>query len=504
MRFWDLRREEGDAQVVVFQRKVKFLFDFSCTEWNGWQRMMVVVRCSRARRQMGLRAHPRRAADLEFARVCAEELQHGPVSASTPTATSRAVAAVASQFEAAARRLAALHPSPSYSRECMRLRPRPTSGARRGGTRWCQVDLAGFEDLQRRNLNLLEDVQRAIRVAPVESIAKFVVINAPRRVDRRVARDQAASCTRSPSRRRHRRASNWRRPTLASSCRRGRRRRDRRQRVNGWRAELDALLARPGPRRRTLQAGRRRRPPTSASGASCRASGAHEHRPGPGRTAAARNTRGLAPADVGRSPVPPAPRRRIRLAAGPRTRAVSREAVAPREAAALADPRPWRREVAKAHGGLDELYDRAARRRKGRPAISDPKPLAAQKVDDVAGDRLLCRRVLAPRFRAPGEHSHIAHGCRRTARHTRAGPRLSASPARDLTSSRCRVSPTSGHPRAHTPHPANPRRGRPRSPRALRWRRDPRNTQSFDAVDRPRRRACRYVSSVGAQLRSSS
>ena len=35
VRFWDLRRVKGDAQVVVFQRKVKFLFDFSCSdlEW---------------------------------------------------------------------------------------------------------------------------------------------------------------------------------------------------------------------------------------------------------------------------------------------------------------------------------------------------------------------------------------------------------------------------------------------------------------------------------------
>ena len=32
VRFWDLRRVKGDAQVVVFQRKVKFLFDFSCAE----------------------------------------------------------------------------------------------------------------------------------------------------------------------------------------------------------------------------------------------------------------------------------------------------------------------------------------------------------------------------------------------------------------------------------------------------------------------------------------
>ena len=32
VRFWDLRRVKGDAQVVVFQRKVKFLFDFSCSE----------------------------------------------------------------------------------------------------------------------------------------------------------------------------------------------------------------------------------------------------------------------------------------------------------------------------------------------------------------------------------------------------------------------------------------------------------------------------------------
>ena len=101
VRFWDLRRVKGDAQVVVFQRKVKFLFDFSCSdlEWVAEDEKGSALFKGKAT----LRdcASGCGADDLELTTSFAPKNdQHEAVRAFLKKDACAAVAAVASKFEA--------------------------------------------------------------------------------------------------------------------------------------------------------------------------------------------------------------------------------------------------------------------------------------------------------------------------------------------------------------------------------------------------------------------
>ena len=100
VRFWDLRRVKGDAQVVVFQRKVKFLFDFSCAvlylETEDEQGSALF----KGRATLRDCASGCSADDLELTTSFAPKNdQHEAVRAFLKKDACRAVAAVASQFE---------------------------------------------------------------------------------------------------------------------------------------------------------------------------------------------------------------------------------------------------------------------------------------------------------------------------------------------------------------------------------------------------------------------
>ena len=101
VRFWDLRRVKGDAQVVVFQRKVKFLFDFSCSEleWvaedeNG----SALFKGKATLRDCASGCGPARPR-INYV-VFPKTEQHEAVRAFLKKDACAAVAAVASQFEA--------------------------------------------------------------------------------------------------------------------------------------------------------------------------------------------------------------------------------------------------------------------------------------------------------------------------------------------------------------------------------------------------------------------
>ena len=144
-----------------------------------------------------------------------------------------------------------------YSRECMRLYASANSAAR--GRRLYKVvsvlDLAGFGMGHMKILNLLKTYNALFAWHYPESIAKFVVINAPLPFTAawRVIKGFMHPIT---VQKVHIVGSNFESyladigvelpPGPAG---------DLRQRVNGWHAELDALLARPGHDARTLQAG---------------------------------------------------------------------------------------------------------------------------------------------------------------------------------------------------------------------------------------------------------
>ena len=101
VRFWDLRRVKGDAQVVVFQRKVKFLFDFSCSELEWVAEDETGSALFKGKATLRDCASGCSADDLELTTSFAPKNdQHEAVRAFLKKDACAAVAAVASKFEA--------------------------------------------------------------------------------------------------------------------------------------------------------------------------------------------------------------------------------------------------------------------------------------------------------------------------------------------------------------------------------------------------------------------
>ncbi len=101
VRFWDLRRVKGDAQVVVFQRKVKFLFDFSCSELEWVAEDDGGSALFKGKATLRDCASGCGADDLELSTTFSPKNdQHEAVRAFLKKDACAAVAAVASQFEA--------------------------------------------------------------------------------------------------------------------------------------------------------------------------------------------------------------------------------------------------------------------------------------------------------------------------------------------------------------------------------------------------------------------
>ena len=136
------------------------------------------------------------------------------------------------------------------------------------------LDLAGFGMGHMKILNLLKTYNALFAWHYPESIAKFVVINAPLPFTARVIKGFMHPIT---VQKVHIVGSNYESyladigvelpPGPAG---------DLRQRVNGWHAELDALLARARPRRSHAAGRGTRRPPTSPSCASSASPAAHD------------------------------------------------------------------------------------------------------------------------------------------------------------------------------------------------------------------------------------
>jgi len=101
VRFWDLKRVYGDAQVIVFQRKVKFLFDFSSCELDWVAESDSGEALFKGRATLRDCASGCGADDVEVSTTFAPKNdQHEAVRAFLKNGARAAVAAVASQFEA--------------------------------------------------------------------------------------------------------------------------------------------------------------------------------------------------------------------------------------------------------------------------------------------------------------------------------------------------------------------------------------------------------------------